>query len=107
MTQAEILLQQAESLGAQLQQARASAADALALLVGAPPDLAGTPLVLDDGAVAPSLAPGRGRLFRSTRPRRSFRHAEPTWNVSWPWRQVFAISVTDASSRTPARSSSR
>jgi outer membrane protein TolC len=36
LTQSEILLQQAESLGVQLQQARATAADALALLVGAP-----------------------------------------------------------------------
>lgn len=57
LTQSEILLQQAESLGVQLQQARASAADALALLVGAPPDPADAPLALDDGAVLPSLAP--------------------------------------------------
>ncbi|KAB0686448.1 TolC family protein, partial [Burkholderia territorii] len=54
LTQSEILLQQAESLGVQLQQARATAADALALLVGAPPALADTPLALDDGAVLPS-----------------------------------------------------
>ncbi|QRR18607.1 efflux transporter outer membrane subunit [Burkholderia sp. MS389] len=58
LTQSEILLQQAESLGIQLQQARASAADALALLVGATPALADAPLTLDDGAVMPSLAPG-------------------------------------------------
>lgn len=68
LTQAEILLQQAESLGAQLQQARASAADALALLVGAPPDLAGTPLALDDAAVAPSLAPGLPSSLLAQRP---------------------------------------
>ncbi|MBR7960033.1 efflux transporter outer membrane subunit [Burkholderia vietnamiensis] len=66
LTQSEILLQQAESLGTQLQQARASAADALALLVGATPDLADTPLALDDGAVLPALAPGlpASLLFR-------------------------------------------
>ncbi|WP_431020579.1 efflux transporter outer membrane subunit [Burkholderia cepacia] len=68
LTQAEILLQQAESLGAQLQQARASAADALALLVGAPPDPAGTPLALDDAAVAPSLAPGLPSSLLTQRP---------------------------------------
>lgn len=68
LTQSEILLQQAESLGAQLQQARAAAADALALLVGAPPALAATPLALDDGAVLPSLAPGLPSSLLTRRP---------------------------------------
>nr|WP_321786260.1 efflux transporter outer membrane subunit [Burkholderia pyrrocinia] len=68
LTQSEILLQQAESLGAQLQQARASAADALALLVGTPPDLADTPLALDDRAVMPSLAPGLPSSLLTRRP---------------------------------------
>lgn len=68
LTQSEILLQQAESLDTQLQQARASAADALALLVGATPDLADTPLTLDDGAVMPSLAPGLPASLLARRP---------------------------------------
>ncbi|OXH88083.1 RND transporter, partial [Burkholderia multivorans] len=68
LTQSEILLQQAESLGVQLQQARATAADALALLVGAPPALADTPLALDDGAVLPSLAPGLPSSLLTRRP---------------------------------------
>ncbi|RQS21411.1 efflux transporter outer membrane subunit [Burkholderia sp. Bp8998] len=68
LTQSEILLQQAESLGVQLQQARATAADALALLVGAPPDAADTPLALDDGAVLPSLAPGLPSSLLTRRP---------------------------------------
>ncbi|RQU17672.1 RND transporter [Burkholderia cenocepacia] len=68
LTQSEILLQQAESLGVQLQQARASAADALALLVGATPALADTPLTLDDGAVMPSLAPGLPSSLLARRP---------------------------------------
>ncbi|MFP3505948.1 efflux transporter outer membrane subunit [Burkholderia sp. SIMBA_062] len=68
LTQSEILLQQAESLGTQFQQARASAADALALLVGAPPDLPDTPLALDDDAVMPSLAPGLPSSLLARRP---------------------------------------
>ncbi|MCA8305652.1 efflux transporter outer membrane subunit [Burkholderia seminalis] len=68
LTQSEILLQQAESLGTQLAQARASAADALALLVGATPERADTPLTLDDGAVMPSLAPGLPASLLTRRP---------------------------------------
>ncbi|UVE65475.1 efflux transporter outer membrane subunit [Burkholderia pyrrocinia] len=68
LTQSEILLQQAESLGVQLQRARASAADALALLVGGPPDLPDAPLALDDGAVTPSLAPGLPSSLLANRP---------------------------------------
>ncbi|RQR35085.1 RND transporter [Burkholderia sp. Bp9143] len=68
LTQSEILLQQAESLGVQLQQARAAAADALALLVGAPPDAADVPLALDDDAVMPSLAPGLPSTLLTRRP---------------------------------------
>ncbi|MDR8100477.1 efflux transporter outer membrane subunit [Burkholderia cenocepacia] len=68
LTQSEILLQQAESLGVQLQQARASAANALALLVGATPALADAPLTLDDGAVTPSLAPGLPSSLLARRP---------------------------------------
>ncbi|AOJ16977.1 efflux transporter outer membrane subunit [Burkholderia vietnamiensis] len=68
LTQSEILLQQAESLGVQLQQARATAADALALLVGAPPELGAAPLALDDGAVLPSLAPGLPSSLLERRP---------------------------------------
>ena len=68
LTQSEILLQQAQSLGTQLQQARASAADALALLVGAQPDLPDAPLALDDGAVTPTLAAGLPSSLLTHRP---------------------------------------
>ncbi|WP_175903430.1 efflux transporter outer membrane subunit [Burkholderia seminalis] len=68
LTQSEILLQQAESLGTQLAQARAAAADALALLVGATPERAEPPLTLDDGAVMPSLAPGLPASLLTRRP---------------------------------------
>ncbi|MGZ2747646.1 efflux transporter outer membrane subunit [Burkholderia stagnalis] len=68
LTQSEILLQQAESLGAQLAQARARAADALTLLVGASPDLPAAPLALDDQAVMPALAPGLPSALLENRP---------------------------------------
>ncbi|KVN77276.1 hypothetical protein WL40_25500 [Burkholderia ubonensis] len=68
LTQSEILLQQAESLGAQLGQARASAADALMMLVGASPDLPATPPTLDDEAVMPALAPGLPFALLENRP---------------------------------------
>ncbi|CAN0626159.1 Outer membrane protein OprM [Burkholderia multivorans] len=68
LTQSEILLQQAESLGAQLGQARAAAADALTLLVGAAPDLPAAPLTLDDAAVMPALAPGLPSALLDNRP---------------------------------------
>ncbi|MBN3789977.1 efflux transporter outer membrane subunit [Burkholderia sp. Ac-20353] len=68
LTQTEILLQQAESLAAQLGQARAAAADALTLLVGAPPALPAAPLTLDDEAVTPALAPGLPSDLLENRP---------------------------------------
>lgn len=56
-TQAEILLQQAQSLSAQLEQSRALAAHALDLLVGAPAALRPAQYSLNDDSVLP---PGAG-----------------------------------------------
>lgn len=58
LTQVELLSQQAEVLVAQLAQARAQQAHALALLVGASGSVPTTAGRLDDGAVMAGLAPG-------------------------------------------------
>lgn len=58
LTQVELLSQQAEVLVAQLAQARAQQAHALALLVGASGSVPTTAGRLDDGSVMAGLAPG-------------------------------------------------
>ncbi|AOK32674.1 RND transporter [Burkholderia singularis] len=58
MKQSEILLHQAETLAAQLDQARDAQQHALALLLGAPSSPAHAPARLDDDAVQARLAPG-------------------------------------------------
>ncbi|WP_293025132.1 efflux transporter outer membrane subunit [Pandoraea sp.] len=56
LTQAEILLQQAQALMAQLEQSRALAAHTLDLLVGAPTVLRPAPYSLDDDSILPPRA---------------------------------------------------
>jgi len=68
LTQSEILLQQAETLGAQLQQSRASAAHALDLLVGAPADLQPAPESLDDASMLRELGAGLPADLLENRP---------------------------------------
>ncbi|KVD89621.1 RND transporter [Burkholderia sp. ABCPW 14] len=67
LTQSEILLQQAETLGSQLEQARDMQQHALDLLVGkrAP---AQTPASLVDASIAPNLAPGLPSALLTNRP---------------------------------------
>ncbi len=68
LTQVETLLTQAQALGAQLEQARARQAHALALLVGAPLDLPPAQGAFDDGVVLHELAPGLPSELLTLRP---------------------------------------
>lgn len=68
LAQVETLLAQAQSLGAQLEQARAEQANALALLVGGPIDLASAIAGLADAAVIPELDPGLPSALLTRRP---------------------------------------
>ncbi|RKO41604.1 efflux transporter outer membrane subunit [Burkholderia mallei] len=67
LTQSEILLQQAQTLGSQLQQARDVQQHALDLLVGTNA-AARTPASLDDASIAPDLAPGLPSELLANRP---------------------------------------
>ncbi|RKP54859.1 efflux transporter outer membrane subunit [Pararobbsia silviterrae] len=58
LTQVETLLHQAQTLGAQLKQARATQAHALALVVGAPVELPDSGLRLDDGVMPQEVFAG-------------------------------------------------
>ncbi|AVR06928.1 efflux transporter outer membrane subunit [Burkholderia thailandensis] len=69
LTQSEILLQQAQTLGSQLQQARDVQQHALDLLVGASASAAGqAPAPLDDASIAPDLAPSLPSELLASRP---------------------------------------
>lgn len=67
LSQVRTLLAQAQSLGAQLEQARAAQAHALAVLVGEPVELPAAPQGLDEGAVRP-LATGLPSDLLTARP---------------------------------------
>ncbi|MBO9680616.1 MAG: efflux transporter outer membrane subunit [Acidovorax sp.] len=67
LSQVRTLLAQAQSLGAQLEQARAAQAHALAVLVGEPVALPAAPQGLDEGAVHP-LAAGLPSDLLAARP---------------------------------------
>ena len=67
LSQVRTLLAQAQSLGAQLEQARAAQAHALAVLVGEPVALPAAPQGLDEGAVRP-LAAGLPSDLLTARP---------------------------------------
>lgn len=66
--QSEILLEQARTLGAQLQQARAAQAHALDALIGAPARLDAGERPLDDAAVLPTLEAGLPSALLEARP---------------------------------------
>lgn len=66
--QSEILLEQARTLGAQLQQAQAAQAHALDVLIGAPAQLGAGERPLDDAAVMPELEPGLPSALLEARP---------------------------------------
>ncbi|MDF1486123.1 AdeC/AdeK/OprM family multidrug efflux complex outer membrane factor [Ramlibacter sp. H39-3-26] len=68
LTQVQTLLTQAQALGVQLEQARASQAHALELLVGAPVDLPTAPSGLEDGSVVQQLRPGLPSDLLAARP---------------------------------------
>lgn len=68
LTQAEILLQQAETLDAQLEQARAAEAHALDLLLGAPAQLSPATAPLNDASVRPDLGAGLPSDLLENRP---------------------------------------
>ncbi|WP_442793475.1 efflux transporter outer membrane subunit [Paraburkholderia sp. HP33-1] len=68
LEQSEILLQQAQTLDAQLEQARATEAHALELLVGAPPRLSPEPQALDDASVRNDLGAGLPSALLENRP---------------------------------------
>ncbi|WP_199540779.1 efflux transporter outer membrane subunit [Paraburkholderia kururiensis] len=68
LTQAEILLQQAETLDAQLEQARATEAHALDLLLGAPAQLSPATAPLNDASVRPDLGAGLPSDLLENRP---------------------------------------
>ncbi len=68
LTQVQTLLQQALALGAQLEQARAVQAHALARLVGAPADLSPAQDPLDDAAVVQELRAGLPSALLADRP---------------------------------------
>ncbi|MEM5365198.1 efflux transporter outer membrane subunit [Paraburkholderia azotifigens] len=67
LTQSEILLEQAQTLAAQLEQARAADAHALDVLVGAPAQLS-PPSQLDDDSVRADLAAGLPSHLLENRP---------------------------------------
>lgn len=68
LTQSEILLQQAQTLAAQLEQSRATEAHALDLLVGAPARLAPAPQQLEDASVRSELGAGLPSDLLENRP---------------------------------------
>lgn len=68
LTQVQTLLTQAEALGAQLRQAREQQAHALALLVGAPLQLAPAEAPLDEHHMLAELAPGLPSDLLTRRP---------------------------------------
>lgn len=68
LKQSEILLEQAHTLAAQLEQARAAQAHALDVLVGAPATLAARDRPLDDAAVMQTLEAGLPSALLEARP---------------------------------------